>query len=199
MLAHQRDDDKDAKNAVNYAGNGGKQVDEEFQSVGNRSGASSARKIAAPMPSGTARNSATAAGDERPINKRQRAELSKTGSQTRVTKKVEAKLVARQHRTYHSSNTRRTVIRTTEAANKKVISRAISSPSRRRLKKEREPATGPALGTIVLVADILSITKTTGRCRVPLTPLRRLPWEALRRPGPPYRSAHRPASILRSL
>jgi hypothetical protein len=45
---------------------------------------------------------------------------------------------------------------TTEAANKNVISRTISSPSRRRVKNEREPATGPALGRVVLVVDISS-------------------------------------------
>jgi hypothetical protein len=50
-------------------------------------------------------------------------------------------------------------MKTTEAANKKVIMRAISSPSRRRLKNEREPATGPALGTIVVALDILSNRK----------------------------------------
>src|SRR5258706_16034028 len=37
-------------------------------------------------------------------------------------------------------------------ANKNVISRAISSPSRSRLKNEREPAMGPALGTVVVAA-----------------------------------------------
>jgi len=38
------------------------------------------------------------------------------------------------------------VIKTSDAANTKVIKRAISSPSRKRERKEREPATGPALG-----------------------------------------------------
>src|SRR5271169_1602664 len=46
-------------------------------------------------------------------------------------------------------------MRTTEAANKNVMSRTISSPSRRRRKKEREPTTGPALGRVVLAVDIL--------------------------------------------
>src|SRR5579859_7918706 len=50
-------------------------------------------------------------------------------------------------------------MKTTEAANKKVIMRAISSPSRRRLKNEREPATGPALGTMVVAVDISSNRK----------------------------------------
>ncbi len=44
---------------------------------------------------------------------------------------------------------------TTEAANKKVMIRAISSPSRRREKNEREPATGPPLETVVVVVATL--------------------------------------------
>ena len=51
--------------------------------------------------------------------------------------------------------------RTTEAANRKVIMLAISSPWRRRARNEREPATGPALGTVVdvdatLVLELLN-------------------------------------------
>jgi hypothetical protein len=49
----------------------------------------------------------------------------------------------------HSSYTNSKVISTTVAANTNVISRAISSPSRRRDRKEREPVTGPAFGRVV--------------------------------------------------
>src|SRR5260370_3122594 len=52
----------------------------------------------------------------------------------------------------HNSKISNSVTSTTEAANKNVISRAISSPSRSRLKNEREPAMGPALGTVVVAA-----------------------------------------------
>src|SRR5215469_93879 len=46
---------------------------------------------------------------------------------------------------------------TTVAANRNMTSRAISSPSRRRDKNEREPARGPAPGTVVgLVATLLN-------------------------------------------
>jgi hypothetical protein len=43
------------------------------------------------------------------------------------------------------------VISTTVVANSKVISRAISSPSRNFIKKEREPDTGPAPFKAVVV------------------------------------------------
>src|SRR5689334_2807698 len=47
------------------------------------------------------------------------------------------------------------VISTTEAANKKVISRAISSPSRKRDKNARGRETVGALGTVVVVVATL--------------------------------------------
>jgi len=51
-------------------------------------------------------------------------------------------------------------MRTTDAANKKVNMRAISSPSRNRERNEREPATGPALGTmVVVVATLLDVVQ----------------------------------------
>src|SRR5215472_10860828 len=51
-----------------------------------------------------------------------------------------------------------TVMSTTEAANRNVMSRAISSPSRSRDNREREPASGPALGTVVdVVATLLNV------------------------------------------
>src|SRR5205807_7316217 len=68
------------------------------------------------------------------------------------------------------------VISTTEAANKKVPSRAISSPSRRRDRNEREPARGPAPGTVVVVVATL-----IGSGPELSFPWRRPPWEAARR------------------
>src|SRR5580704_18754491 len=52
--------------------------------------------------------------------------------------------------------TNSTVISTTLAANRKVINRAISSPSRIRERKERGPTMGPALGRFVL--DIATVS-----------------------------------------
>src|ERR1700675_1791430 len=82
---------------------------------------------------------------------------SKTGSQTLVTKKAKPNLCRAREEPFQSSKTKSAVRITTEAANTNVIIRAISSPSRRRLKKEREPATGPALGRVVLAVDILAL------------------------------------------
>src|SRR2546423_7655167 len=77
------------------------------------------------------------------------------GSQTEVRKKLNPNLCRGRTEPCHNSKTRSRVTRTTEAANKKVIMRAISSPSRSREKSEREPATGPALGTVVVVVATL--------------------------------------------
>src|SRR5213076_1753710 len=115
---------------------------------------------------------------------------SKMGSQTEVRKKLKPNLWRERTEPCHNSKTRSTVMRTTDAANKKVIMRAISSPSRSRERNEREPATGPALGTMVVVVAKLHFT---GRYSGPSVPLRRLPSEALRRIGPQYSSYHPPA------
>src|SRR5205807_192104 len=82
---------------------------------------------------------------------------SKIGSQTEVWKKLKPNLCRARTEPCHNSKTSSTVTRTTEAANKKVIMRAISSPSRSRERNEREPATGPALGTMVVVVAKLHL------------------------------------------
>src|SRR5438132_11435965 len=80
---------------------------------------------------------------------------SKKGSQTEVWKKLKPNLCRARTEPCHNSKTSSTVTRTTEAANKKVIMRAISSPSRSRERNAREPAAGPALGTMVVVVATL--------------------------------------------
>src|SRR6266436_7698356 len=119
-------------------------------------GASSARKMAAPMPSGTAIRSETPAVTVVPNMNGSAPNWSKIGSQTEVRKKLKPNLCRARTEPCHNSKTRSKVTRTTEAANKKVIMRAISSPSRRRERNEREPATGLALGTVVVVVATLS-------------------------------------------
>src|SRR5713101_5738735 len=79
----------------------------------------------------------------------------KMGSQTEVRKKLKPNLWRGRTDCCHNSKTSRSVRSTTEAANKKVIILAISSPWRRREKKEREPATGLVLGTVVVVVATL--------------------------------------------
>src|SRR5215469_3601202 len=86
-----------------------------------RGGASSARKMAAPMP-------------------------PSTGFQVVVLKKPRPNLCLGKAESRHSSRTSRIDMRTTVAAKTKVIRRAISSPSLRRDRKERESEAGPAPG-----------------------------------------------------
>src|SRR5271167_2750095 len=118
-------------------------------------GASSARKIAAPIPSGTAISRASAEVTSVPKMKGSAPNSPELGSQTRVAKKAKPNLWRARIEPCQSSKTKSKVTSTTEAANKNVMSRTISSPSRRRFKNEREPATGPALGRDVVVVDIL--------------------------------------------
>src|SRR5215831_11271176 len=85
---------------------------------------------------------------------------SNTGSHTEVRKKLNPKVCRGKTEPRHNSKTNKNVSKTTEAANRNVISRAISSPSRRRNKNEREPATGPAPETVVVVvATLLNIAQ----------------------------------------
>src|SRR5437879_13720010 len=82
------------------------------------------------------------------------------GSHTEVRKKLKPNLWRGRMEPCHNTKTSNKVTRTTEAANKKVIIRAISSPSRSRKRNERKPATGPALGTVVVaVATLLDVVE----------------------------------------
>src|SRR5271167_1697732 len=119
-------------------------------------GASSARKMAAPMPRGTAMSRATIEVTNVPKMKGSAPNSPALGSQTRVAKKAKPNLWRARTEPCQSSKTKSRVMSTTEAANKNVISRTISSPSRRRLKKDREPTRGSALGRVVLEVDISS-------------------------------------------
>src|ERR1700687_3829078 len=77
---------------------------------------------------------------------------SAIGSQTRVKKNCNPNLCRASAESCHNSIINNTVTSTVDTANKKVISRAISSPSRSLLRNEREPAIGLALGTVVVAA-----------------------------------------------
>src|SRR5215470_7319169 len=84
------------------------------------------------------------------------------GSQVCVTKKCKPNFCRGSAELVHNSHTSAAVISTTVAAKIKVTSRAISSPSCSLEKKEREPATGPALGIIgFTVATSLSSISAT--------------------------------------
>src|ERR1700675_1038126 len=84
--------------------------------------------------------------------------LSKIGSQTEATKNPKQNLWGGKYASRHNSKTSSNVISTTEPAKINVTSRAISSPSRSLLMNEREPVTGPALGTVVVAVAIRALT-----------------------------------------
>src|SRR5215467_8857801 len=120
-------------------------------------GASSARKIAAPIPRGTAMMSAIAAVITVPYMNGKAPKFSSMGSQVEVRKKARPNLCLGNAESCQSSTTSKIEISTTVAAKTKVISRATSSPSRRRDKKERECETGPVPGRDVeAVATLLN-------------------------------------------
>src|SRR6266481_5101902 len=82
------------------------------------------------------------------------------GSHTEVRKKLKPNLWRGRREPCHNTKTSNKVTRTTEAANKKVIIRAISSPSRSRERNESKTAMGPALGTVVVVvASLLDVVE----------------------------------------
>src|SRR5438045_8392914 len=82
------------------------------------------------------------------------------GSHTEVRKKLKPNLWRGRMEPCHNTKTSNKVRRTTEAANKKVIICAISSPWRSRERNERKPTTGPALGTgAVGVATLLEVVE----------------------------------------
>src|SRR6266571_6089194 len=116
------------------------------------------------------------------------------GSHTEVRKKLKPNLWRGRREPCHNTKTSNKVRRTTEAANKKVIIRAISSPSRSRERNERKPATGPALGTVVVV-DATSSAGFTEFSRWPSAPWPRLPSGASHKTGFLHSSVHRPAPI----
>src|SRR5215467_13687336 len=74
---------------------------------------------------------------------------SAIGSHTFVMKKFRPNLWRGKAEPVHSSKTSSSVISTTVAANKKVTSRAISSPLRSLARNEREPSRGLAFGTLI--------------------------------------------------
>src|SRR2546427_11196847 len=82
------------------------------------------------------------------------------GSHTEVRKKLKPNLWRGRTEPCHNTKTSNKVTRTTQAANRKGIIRALSSPSRSRERNARKPATGPALGTEgVVVATLLDVVE----------------------------------------
>src|SRR5208337_4990412 len=154
---HQRHDDEHSQQSVITLGTAASRSMKNCSVSEIRGGANSARKIAAPIPRGTAMSRATADVTSVPYMNGSAPYWSMFGSHTRVTKKCNPNFARASAEPVHSSYTSSSVISTTVAANTIVVSRAISSPSRKRDRKEREPITGPAFGRVVLtVATFLA-------------------------------------------
>jgi hypothetical protein len=75
VLAHQRNDDKNAEQTIDDAGNGGQQIDEELQRIGNPCRGKFRKKDCSTDAEGDGNHECNAGSYERPIDKRQRAEL----------------------------------------------------------------------------------------------------------------------------
>jgi len=163
VFAHQGNDDKDTKEAVNYAGDGGKQVDKELKRVRNSCGRQFREKNGRADAEGDGDQQRYHRGDERAVNEGQRTELIENRIPDGGAEKMKPNLCRGRTEPCHNSKTRSKVTSTTEAANKNVMIRTISSPSRSRDRNEREPATGLALGTVVVVVATFA-AGVTGSC-----------------------------------
>ncbi len=75
VLAHQGNDDENAKEAVNYAGDGGKQVDKEFERVRKSRGREFREKNGRADAEGDGDQQRYRRGDERAVNEGQRSEV----------------------------------------------------------------------------------------------------------------------------
>src|SRR5277367_6189700 len=120
-------------------------------------GANSARKMAAPIPRGTAINNAMLEVTKVPYINGRAPNWSASGSQTSLMKNRSPNLWRGSAGFVHNSQTTITVIRTTLAAKIMVIRRASSSPEARRARKERESEDGPAPFRVVLVVATVSV------------------------------------------
>src|ERR1700739_2213487 len=76
------------------------------------------------------------------------------GSQVVVRKKARPNLCRGRMEPCQSSRTSKMEMSTTVAANKKVNKRAISSPSRRRKRNEREPAPGRDVDVVATLLNV---------------------------------------------
>src|SRR5260370_19197009 len=93
-LAHQWDDDEDAEDAVDNAGDGGQKINEKFGRGRNSCGSELGKKNGRADAEGNGDEQRNCCGDERDVNEGQSAELTEDGIPDGGTEKVEAKLVA---------------------------------------------------------------------------------------------------------
>src|SRR5260370_11561640 len=94
VLAHQGNDDEDAEETVNHAGNGGEKINKKFEGVGNSGGSELGQKNRGADAERDGDEKRDGGGDESAVNKRQGAELIEDGIPDGGAEEIESKLVA---------------------------------------------------------------------------------------------------------
>ncbi len=79
VFAHQRDDDEDAEQAVDHAGDGGEKIDEKLQRVGDAGGREFGEKNGGADAERDGDEQRDRGGDERAVDEGQRAEIVGVG------------------------------------------------------------------------------------------------------------------------
>ena len=97
VIAHQRNDDKHAKQSVDHAGHSGEKIDEELQGIGNSRGSQLSQENCRPDAKRYGNQERNRSGDERAVNEGQRSELTENGVPDGGAEKIEAELVPREN------------------------------------------------------------------------------------------------------
>src|SRR5581483_4431545 len=121
-----------------------------------RMGAISARKIAAPTPTGIASRRPSADVTAVPKRNGNAPKSSKTGSQVRVTRNCQPNFSRARAEFRYNSKTSRPVIRMMEEAKTSVTRCATSSPARKRARNTRMRTGGRASSTVTALLAMLS-------------------------------------------
>src|SRR5260370_29279460 len=94
VLAHQGNDDENAEDAIDDAGNGSEKVNEKFESVGNSCGGELREKNGSADAQRHSDQQGYPCCDERSVNEGQGAEMFEDGVPDGGAEKIEAELVA---------------------------------------------------------------------------------------------------------
>src|SRR5207245_5790570 len=95
VLAHQGNNDEDAEETVNHAGNGGEKINEKFEGVGNSRGSELGEKNRGADAERDGDEKRDRGGDERAIDEWEGAELIEDGIPNGGAEKIKARFVAR--------------------------------------------------------------------------------------------------------
>src|SRR5260370_16777927 len=94
VVAHQGNDDEDAEETVNHAGNGGEKINKKFEGVGNSRGSELGQKNRGADAERDGDEKRDGGGDESAVNKKQGPELIEHGIPDPGAEEIESKLVA---------------------------------------------------------------------------------------------------------